>query len=146
MNQSRMLDFSFLFVRIALGMVMLYHGDQKFLNVLGEGKGWEATIAGWSDSRGFPMWLSWLAIISEFFGGLGLITGLFTRLAAFGVACTMGVAAYGHLTGGDGWGKVEFPFMLMLSAIAIILAGAGKISLDYLIFGRRGAKGKGEKK
>jgi putative oxidoreductase len=66
-------------VRLALGIVMFAHGCQKMLGWFG-GAGFTATMAGFSHRFGAP--LAFLAICAEFFGGLGLIFGFLTRIAA----------------------------------------------------------------
>jgi hypothetical protein len=79
-----------------------------------------------------------LATAGEFLGGLGLIFGLLTRVAAFGVFCTMAVAVFvvhlpnGLLARNNGF---EFPLTLLCAAFFFIAAGAGPISLDAW-FGR----------
>jgi putative oxidoreductase len=87
---------------------------------------------------------AWLAIIAEFCGGLGLMIGLLSRIAAFGVACTMVVAVflrhlpYGYLMnwhgalpfGTEGY---EYHTLAVGMALAVVFAGAGSLSLDRLI-------------
>src|SRR5438067_563661 len=76
-------------LRIALGIVMFPHGAQKVFGWFG-GQGFEATMGGMSHQYG--PFLSFLAILAEFAGSLGLLTGFLTRIAAFGVFCNMMVA------------------------------------------------------
>ncbi|MBX7148767.1 DoxX family protein [bacterium] len=116
-------------LRAYTGIVMAVHGYQKFQNL-------DATI-GVFTQLGMPMpdKLVWLAIAGEFLGGLGLIVGLLTPLAAFGVFATMFVAVSqvhfknGLLSSNNGY---EYPMTLMWIAFFFIMNGAGKYSLDAL--------------
>src|SRR5262249_5985449 len=87
-------------LRVALGVVMLPHGAQKLLGWFG-GNGFEGTMGFFTGSLGVPYVIALLAIIAEFFGAIGLITGLLSRVAALGIAAVMAVAAYTvHLPNG----------------------------------------------
>src|SRR6202789_1844649 len=78
-------------LRVVLGIVFFAHGAQKMLGWFG-GYGFSGTIGFFTNNLHIPAVFAFLAIAAEFFGGLGLIFGLFTRLAAFGVMCNMMVA------------------------------------------------------
>jgi putative oxidoreductase len=74
-----------------------------------------------------------LAGLVEFFGGLALVVGLLTRPAALAVTVLMGVAIFSvHLPNGFFWtgGGYEYPLMWGLIAIAIVLRGGDRFSLD----------------
>ena len=77
-------------LRIVLGIVFFAHGAQKMLGWFG-GPGFSTTMQLFGE-MGVPSLLAFLAIAAEFFGGLGLIIGLLTRVAALGIAITMVVA------------------------------------------------------
>jgi putative oxidoreductase len=126
-----------LIIRITLGVIMFAHGSQKVLGVFG-GPGLEATVAMMSKGLGGPAWLPYLSAFTEFLGGAAMILGLFTRFFGIGILINMCVAVIVvHLKNGFfapmGF---EFPGSLAMSALAITLAGPGKISLDHLLFGR----------
>jgi putative oxidoreductase len=139
MNREKIADVGLLVLRIFLAVAMMYHGSQKLFGAFG-GPGLEATIGGFQASRGIPPLFGYLAVIAEFFGGLGVGVGLATRLAAFGIACTMAVATYVHVSSGDPFMKFELPLMLFGMAVAVMLTGAGSFSLDKAFFGKRGKK------
>ena len=78
-----------------------------------------------------------LAAISEFGGGILLILGLFTRPAAAFMGFTMFVAATYHLTKLDPWNRVIYPVEMLGIFLCLIFVGAGKFSLDYLLFKKK---------
>src|SRR5580704_10139228 len=96
-------DLSLTLLRLALGIVMFPHGLQKTLGWFG-GPGFHAMMAGFTHG-GIPVVFAFLAICAEFLGGLGLIVGLLSRVAAFGILCVMLVAVY----------KVNFQFGLFMN-------------------------------
>jgi putative oxidoreductase len=118
--------------RIALGTVFIAHGSQKVFGAFG-GHGFSGTMSFMQDSMGIPAFLAVLAILTEFFGGIAVLIGLLTRLAALGIACVMAVAVFKvHLSSGffAQGGGFEYPFALGLLALALVLGGAGKWSID----------------
>ena len=133
----RQADTAFLILRLVLGVIFVAHGSQKLLGWFG-GPGWSGTI-GFMTSSGIPVPFAMLAIIAEFFGGLGVLVGLLSRLAAFGLACTMAVAVFKvHWANGlfaDKQG-FEYPLALLAMSVAVIVFGAGRYSLDHLLASR----------
>ncbi len=124
-------------LRLALGIVIFPHGLQKTVGLFG-GPGFHAMMEGFV-SGGIPPVLAFLAICAESLGGLGLIVGLLSRVAAFGVLCVMIVAvfrvnlAYGMFMNWAGNQKgegIEFHILAIGIAIAILIRGAGAFSLD----------------
>jgi len=124
-----------LLARVALGVVFFAHGSQKLLGWFG-GHGWSGTIGFMHDKLGIPAAFAALAIIAEFFGALGVLTGLLTRLAAFGIFCVMAVSVFQvHLANGFFADKhgFEYPLTLGLIALSLVFSGGGSWSLDALI-------------
>ena len=89
-----------------------------------------------------PAPLAFLAIVAEFFGGLGLILGLLTRIAAFGIGIIMIVAivmvhgGFGFFMNWTGAQKGEgFEYHLLVLAITafLMIRGAGAFSVDHAI-------------
>jgi len=116
-------------LRVFTGVVMAAHGWLKI-------QGFEETV-GHFTAMGMPMpkVMVSLAIAGELGGGLGLIVGFLTPLAALGVFFTMAVAVFKvHL--GNGLfakdGGFEFPATLMFVALFFVMRGAGPISIDAL--------------
>jgi putative oxidoreductase len=56
------------------------------------GFGFSGTMVFFTGTMHIPAPSAFLAIVAEFFGGLGLILGFLTRIAAFGIAANMIVA------------------------------------------------------
>ena len=124
-------------VRVMLGIVMFPHGAQKMLGWFG-GHGFSATMHGFT-SAGIPAPLAFLAIAAEFFGGLGLIVGFLSRVAGFGILCTMLVAMFKvnlkfgffmNWTGTKHAEGFEFHLLAIAMALAVVIAGAGAASID----------------
>lgn len=127
---------------------MVFYGSQKLFGVMGGG-GLQGTVAGFS-SMGFPAFMTYLAIAAEFLGGLGLLAGLLTRVAAAGIAVTMAVATWVNVaqtttlatTFVDGvrtdpLKEIAYPGLIMVMALALVLVGAGKLSLDHYVLAKR---------
>src|SRR5216684_1980750 len=80
-------------VRIVLGVVFFAHGAQKTLGWFG-GAGLQSTVRAFREHLQIPAPLAVLTVAAEFLGGLGLIVGLLSRVAALGIAVIMCVAIF----------------------------------------------------
>jgi putative oxidoreductase len=131
------LGLGLLVLRLFVGVGMMYHGWNKIQKPFG-----------WMDRPGkppspIPDALQALAAAGEFFGGLGLVLGALTPLAALGVLCTMvGAWRIAHasdpLFSVDSSAKTwESAGFFLFSSLALLLAGPGRFSVDALLFGRR---------
>lgn len=116
-------------LRITVGVIMAVHGWEK-LNAIPQ-----MTEAFTAMGLPAPKMMVYLAISGEFLGGLGLIVGLLTPIAAFGVFATMAVAVFkvhwanGLMAKNNGF---EYPMTLMFVALYFMVRGAGPLSLDGL--------------
>ncbi|WP_434580367.1 DoxX family protein [Pseudomonas sp. Z5-35] len=123
-------------LRIVVGIIFAAHGSQKLFGLFG-GYGLAGT-AQWMESIGLtPGYLmATLAGGTEFFAGLALIIGLLTRPAALGLAILSLVAIFSvHIGNGlfmanNGY---EFALALLAGSIAVLIEGAGKLSVDNAI-------------
>src|ERR1700732_2754153 len=120
-------------LRVVLGVVFFAHGAQKMLGWFG-GPGFSGTMGMFTGYMHIPAPFAFLAIAAEFFGGLGLILGFLTRIAAFGIAINMVVAvamvhrSFGFFMNWSGTQKGEgFEYHLLVLAIAtfLMIRGAG---------------------
>src|SRR5690242_10163225 len=96
MKQVKLADFALFVIRLCLGAVMVYYGSMKLFGAFG-GPGFQATLASMEADKQIPQAVGMLVIAGEFAGGLGLIFGVLTRVAAFGVMCVMFGAVYFNL-------------------------------------------------
>src|SRR5947209_14299175 len=114
-------------IRVLLGLVFFAHGAQKMLGWFG-GYGFSGTMGFLTGGLHIPAVFAFLAIAAEFFGGLALIFGAMTRVAAFGIAVTMLVAIamvhsrFGFFMNWSGNQKGEgFEYHLLAIAISVFL-------------------------
>jgi len=138
-------DVGLLLLRLGLGLTILFFGSQKMLGVFG-GYGYMNTVNAFHDKMGIPTVFAHLAIYAEFLGGLGVLAGLLTSIASFGIACTMSVAVFMNMRAGGALAaifsgekgadpsKLFFPGMLFFAAVTLMIVGPGKISLDTKLF------------
>jgi putative oxidoreductase len=114
-----------LLLRAVVGLAFMFHGWPKITN-----------IDGFAASMKLPWFLAAAAAASEFLGGLCLILGLLTPLAALMIAVVMAVALFKvHLPAGDpfvsaGGKSYELAAVYLASMIAFLMAGPGAYSLD----------------
>ena len=132
---AKQLNVGLTILRAVVGTIFVAHGAQK-LFVFGLGG-----VAGAFEQMGIPAagLAGPLVAFLEFFGGLALIVGLLTRLAAAGLAVTMlGAILFVHLSAGlflpNG---SEFALSLLGAVSFLALAGAGAYSLDAVMPRRR---------
>jgi Predicted membrane protein len=122
-------------VRIVTGIVFAAHGGQK-LFVYGF-----AGVSGAFAQMGVPMpgVMGPFVALLEFFGGLALIVGLLSRLAALGLAFDMiGAILLVHLKGGFFLpAGFEYALTLLATSLAVAIGGPGALSVDAAIAGRR---------
>jgi len=125
-------------LRIVAGLTFAAHGAQKLFGWFG-GYGLEG-VGQWMESIGLSpgYWMALMAGSAEFFGGLALIVGVLARPAAALLAVTMLVAiitvhlANGFFMSNNGY---EFALALLAMSLAVVIEGAGKLSLDKRIAG-----------
>ena len=120
-------------LRVVVGVVFLAHGAQKLFVFHFAG------TAGFMGQAGFPLPFVCAVIVTlvEFLGGIALILGLLTRLAAGLNAIDMVVAIlFVHLKNGFSAQHMgyEYPLTLLAATLCLVLAGAGAAAVDDIIF------------
>jgi putative oxidoreductase len=135
-------------VRIVLGVVFFAHGAQMALGWFG-GAGLQTTVRQFREQLRIPAPLAMLAVAAEFLGGLGLIVGLLSRVAALGIAIVMMVALvavhrkfgffmnwYGEKLGHG----IEYHVLVLALALTVMIKGAGAFSLDQFLYQHESAQ------
>lgn len=127
-------DAALLLLRLVAGAAFLFHGWMKI----------QHPFSWMGPESHTPAFLQGLAALSEFGGGLAWILGLLTPLASLGIACTMAYASWSvamdfhapfvSMTGGLSW---ELSAVFFGIALALMLGGPGRFSLDRMLFGPR---------
>lgn len=138
---DRLQPLGILVLRVILGVIMIAHGKEK---VFGGMAHHVQTVI----HLGMPGWMAYLSAGAEFFGGILVLAGLFTRFAALAICINMCVAIAGvHWKNGlMGAGGYQFPISLAAIAFALIFFGGGPIALDTVWRGGfRGSRGRGAK-
>jgi putative oxidoreductase len=121
-----------LLLRLVFGAVFIGHGAQKLFGWWG-GYGFQNTAQAFETKLGLsPGWLhAALAGGGEFFGGVLLVLGLLTRLAAAQAAVIMAVAIWtAHRTAFFAPAGMEYPLTLLVVAVSLVLTGGGALSID----------------
>jgi putative oxidoreductase len=130
-----------LVMRVMLGVVFFPHGAQKVLGWFG-GHGLNGTLDFFTQNMGVPFIFALLVIAAEFLGAIGLIVGLLTRVAAFGVFSVMvGAILMVHLphgffmnwSGQQAGEGIEYHLLAIALAIALMIKGGGKASFDLFL-------------
>ena len=130
-------------LRLILGFLFFAHGAQKMLGWFG-GYGFTGTMGFFTNNLHIPAPFAFLAIAAEFFGGIGLMLGLLTRVAAFGITVNMLVAIFTvHLQFGlfanwSGTQKgegIEYHLLVLAITTFLMIKGAGAFSIDRKLAG-----------
>lgn len=121
-------DAARLLLRLALGVMMLFHGYAKLRHGVGP---IEAMLA----ARGLPAFFAWGVFVGEIIAPLMLIVGTQVRVAAMLVAINMVVAILlAHmndifaLSAHGGW-RLELQGFYLFTALALVLLGGGRYGL-----------------
>ena len=120
-------DLAAFLLRLILGGLFIYHGYGKIEN-------YDQILPMFGDIIGIGSKLSFnLVIFAEFFCGILVTIGLFTRLTVIPILITMFVAFFvAHQK--DAFQVKELPFVFMLLTLVVFIMGSGRYSVDRLFF------------
>ena len=125
-----------LFLRLVLGIAMVYHGWSKVIPPGGfhGGNAFSAIErhSHYVASLGLPYWLGIVSALTEFVGGALILLGLFTRFAAFLIAVNMLIALV-MVNRHHGYAGSEYSLALFVIALMLFFYGAGVCALDRKI-------------
>jgi len=124
---DRLQPLALLVMRLVMGAIMIDHGYHKVF-------GGMHAFVGMITSMGLPAWTAYLSAFTEFLGGLMVLVGLFTRIAAAGICIDLCVAVLKvHLHKGlIGSGAMELPLAVAAIAFALIFFGSGPMAFDHI--------------
>lgn len=117
-------------VRVTTGFTFFLHGSQKLFGWFG-GPGLNG-FAQWSAPYGINAFWAYCAAFAECLGGVLLLTGIFAQLGALMVIAVMIGAivlihgTHTYFVQNNGF---EYPFVLILYALATLVGGPGDFAL-----------------
>ena len=126
-----------LLVRVMMGIIFIYYSGQFLFGIFG-GQGMHMfTQMLASDHLPILPTTVWayLAGITQFFGGILIIVGLFSRIVSiFLILNLIGIIYVSHA---GGFGSIDFQLSLIAISGLILISGPGMLSADAVIFGRK---------
>ena len=134
-------DYVLTLSRVVLGIIFLAHGSQKVFGWFG-GPGFDQTMKAFVQGMGIPAFFAVMAILAEFLGGIGLLVGLLSRIAAVGIAMNMIVAVslvhaenglFMNWSGKQRGEGFEYHLLALSVAVLVVVRGAGAWSLDRVL-------------
>jgi putative oxidoreductase len=123
---NRLQPFALLVMRLVLGAILISHGYHKVFG----GFHHHMDMVG---SIGLPRWMAYLSTGTEFFGGIGIVLGLFTRFFSLAFVIEMAVVIWKiHFKNGfSGQGGYEFPLAAATIAFALLCFGGGPWGFNF---------------
>lgn len=129
-----------IFLRLFLALVIFPHGAQKVLGWFG-GYGFEGTMAFFTGKMGLPYVIALLPVLTEFLAPIALVFGFFTRIAALALGVNFLVVFsvlipngfFMNWFGNQKGEGVEYTLLIFGIALALIVEGAGRFSVDRWI-------------
>jgi putative oxidoreductase len=132
-NTSSLTDIGLLILRIGVGAAMIQAGLIKAFDFNSTSGFMEA--GGWR----LPEFAAFMVTAAETLGGIGLVLGVLTPLAACAVIAAMIDAWAVNVSAAAFWSEpFNVPFMVAVAATALLFTGAGAYSVDAKVFGRVG--------
>ncbi|MFI5510684.1 DoxX family protein [Mycobacterium sp. NPDC051804] len=132
-NSTALPDIGLLILRLGLGAAMLQAALLKAFDF--------STTVGFMETGGWqpPTLAALMVTVTELLGGIGLLFGVLTPLAACAVIAAMLDAWAVNVSAGAVWSDpFNAPFLIALGAVTLLFTGAGTLSVDARVFGRTG--------
>ena len=133
-SSQRAQDLGILILRLGIGTLFIMHGYPKIMGGI-EKWTWLGSQLHYFGITFAPVFFGLAASLAEFCGGIALVLGLGTRIAAFFMADVMVVAITMHLKTGDAFTVYSHPMALLTVFISLLIMGAGRYSLDHRLLG-----------
>lgn len=127
------IDLILLIVRAGISILMLTHGLVKLSGLMAEGPVQFPSVLGMSPELSLS-----LAVFAEVGCSLALLLGFATRLAVIPLMITMLVAVF-NIHAADAFDKKELAVHYLLVYVILLIAGAGRYSVDYYLQQRKPA-------
>ncbi|HMF47014.1 MAG TPA: DoxX family protein [Candidatus Saccharimonadales bacterium] len=133
-------SFSYVVLRAGLALTFFMHGTQHAFGWNG-GKGAKAQVTNWRDKYHIPLPMGIFALVIELFAVVSMTLGFLVRPAAFGLAVFISFALFlSHWSNGfflasrPGKGSgIEYTLAIVLMSLALVIGGAGALSIDGLL-------------
>jgi putative oxidoreductase len=134
-NTSNTTDIALLIIRVGIAVLMLTHGIPKLLMLFSGAPIQFPPVMGMSSKLSLG-----LTVLAETVCSLFILAGFATRIAVIPLAFTMLVAVL-LIHSADPFSVKEPALHYLLVYTALLFAGSGKYSIDYLLQGNKPAKG-----
>lgn len=123
---NRLQPLALLVLRLVLGAIMIAHGYPKVFGGFHHHMEFVASL-------GLPGWMAYLSAGTEFFGGIAIVLGLFTRVFSLAIMIEMVIVICkvhfkNGLVGKTGY---EFPLALAAIAFALLCFDGGPYALTF---------------
>lgn len=122
-------DLAILLLRIGVGVIFIVAGWGKLTGIEG--------VQGFFGNVGIPLpgIMAWVVALVEFFGGIMVLFGAYTKIPYLLFAFTMLVAIF-MVKLPDGFSGLRLELMLFLASLALFFIGNGNYSVDHKIDNR----------
>lgn len=122
-------DLAILLLRIGVGVIFIVAGWGKLTGIEG--------VQGFFGNVGIPLpgIMAWVVALVEFFGGIMVLFGAYTKIPYLLLAFIMLVAIF-MVKLPDGFSGLRLDLMLFLTSIALFFIGNGNYSVDHKIANR----------
>lgn len=135
-KRDRLQNIGLLILRLGLGIMLIFHGYPK---MFGGPEKWTevGTAMQYLGIEWAPMFFGFIAGVTEFFGGIFLILGLFFTPTVLFLLIVMMVATIKHLGVGDGFSDYSHSIEVGIVFLSLMFIGPGKYSLDQKLKDKR---------